>query len=106
MISIYLDFQTALMILAVLCVVELCMIAIVRRSTSQMKRTLDRILAGQSLDQLEPEQREAMFSKAAQEFSQTIYRKLELLVIGYHLPALASWVAITRKRTTSPTYYF
>jgi hypothetical protein len=100
------DLNATLTIAAVLWAIELGMIAILKCSTSQLKKTFDRELNGRILDKLSAVEQEAAFSCASEKHFKTVYRKLELFVIAYHLPALASWVSLTRKTTTPGVIYF
>jgi hypothetical protein len=93
-------------ILVVLCAVEILMVALTKWTSAKQRRILERKLQGKALDTLASEDREQVIAETFQEFSQTFYRKLELIVTTYHIPALASWVVLTGKRRATPWYYF
>jgi hypothetical protein len=92
-------------LLSALFAIEIISILVVRWTASRQRRLLQRQLAGRTMESLDEPQREKVLSTVAGEYDQTIYRKSELLVIAFHIPALASWGIATRQSTTPPLYY-
>jgi hypothetical protein len=89
-----------------LIVAEILSTLLVMWTGLQRRRIQQRHLAGRSMESLDDSQRQEMARNAGAEYDRTIQRKVDLLVIAYHLPALASWGAITRRSSISPLYYY
>ena len=95
-----------LSLIAVLVGIEIISIVIFKRTRSRHRQILNRYLGDQLLDSLSESERERVLRAAAAEYNRTIHRKIDLLIIAFHLPALASWDGITRQSRTPPLYYF
>jgi hypothetical protein len=103
-----LNVKTTLTVLAILATIEIALVLVLLVTTAQRRKILEANLRGQPLETLNPTQREAVLSQSDSEFSKnkTLYRVVEMLVVMYHMPALASWTIFTRKPATPPPYYY
>jgi hypothetical protein len=84
---------------------ELLCTLLVTWTFSRHRAILRRHLGHRVLEDLDAAENETIRRAVATEYERTLYRKVDLLVIAFHLPALASWVAATRQRTTPRVYY-
>ena len=102
------NLKTTLTILAVLASIEIALTLVILVTTAQRRKILDTNLQGQSLETLDPVQREAVLAKSDSEFSKNkpLFRVVEMVVVMYHMPALASWTIVTKKPATPPPYYY
>ena len=98
--------KTLLYLSGGLVAIEIICMLVLRWTASRQGRILQRHLAGRAMESLNESEREEVLSSVRAEFDPTVHRKMELLVITYHLPALASWGIVTRQSTTPPLYYF
>ena len=90
----------------VLVAIEIISILISMWTRSRHRQILHRHLGNQLLDSLGEPQRQQVLRAAATEYNRTLHRKIDLLILTFHLPALASWGGITRQSRTPPLYYF
>jgi hypothetical protein len=95
-----------LLILTALCFLELLTAGVLRWSRAQLQKSLGRQV-GQPMETLSPNQLNAAISETANAFSQTIWAKIELIIMAYHLPACLA-MALVRKtrRGSSLAFYF
>lgn len=97
--------KTLIWLLGVLLVIEVFSVFIVRWTASRQGRILQRHLGGRTMEILDESEREQVLSSVAAEYDRTVHRKIELLVIAFHIPALATSGLVTRQSTTPPLYY-
>ena len=77
-----------------LILVETLSTVILKWTSSRYRRVLEQHLSGRSIESLSELERKQVESTAANHYNRTAYRKIELVVITLHLPALASWAGL------------
>ena len=95
-----------LSLIIILVGIEIVCLLIMRWHGLHQRRIIQRHIGGQPIDSLDEPRRTQVLKAAHAEYSRTIHRKIDLLIIAFHLPALASWGSITRQSRTPPLYYF
>jgi hypothetical protein len=75
-------------------------------TVSRRRQILQRLLAGCPLESLDEVDCEQVLRSVAAEYDGSVYRKIDLVVIAFHLPALASWGIATGRAKTPPIYYY
>ena len=98
--------KTILYLLASLLAIEIVSTFVVMWTASRHGLIFRRHLAGRAMESLDESEREDVLSKVAAEYDLTLYRKIELIVIAFHIPALASWGIATGQSVTPPLYYY
>lgn len=86
--------------------IEVVTTLIAKWTSSHGRDDLQRRLGGRPLESLSEAEQESILEAVHADYNQTPYRKIDIAIFAYHMPALASWGIFTGRSAVSLFYYY